>query len=101
MLDWTASWNHNNEAMHEVSLIANFSCRQQALRSEVQHLPARAQSEQFAVCMSQVVGATPGDFGIPVIGVLRSVAVSALEQACCGGGWIVMLLYIAVIAKLA
>lgn len=49
-------------------------------------------SEQFAVRMSQVVIAEPGDLGVPVIGVSKSVAVSASLQAFVGGGVMVKLL---------
>lgn len=41
---------------------------------------------QFAVFMSQVVILMPGAFGVPVMGVAMSTAVSANRQALDGGG---------------
>lgn len=48
-------------------------------------------SVQLAVRMSQVVTATPGAFGVPVIGVVMSVAVSAALQALRGGATMAVL----------
>lgn len=42
-------------------------------------------SEQLAVRMSQVVSLLPGDCGVPVMGVLMLVAVSAARHAFFGG----------------
>ena len=41
---------------------------------------------QLAVVMSQVVILMPGAFGVPVMGVAMSTAVSANRQALDGGG---------------
>lgn len=54
-----------------------------------QHM--QSYSEQFAVCISQVVGAEPGDLGVPVIGVLMLIAVSAVRHAFWGGRGMVVL----------
>lgn len=64
-------------------------------------LAARQLSAQVALFMSQVVVLSPGSFGVPVTGVLMSVAVEIDWQAETVGALGVMLLYIAASEKLA
>ena len=52
--------------------------------------PVQGANEQLAVFMSQVVILLPGNTGVPVIGVARSVAFVAALQAFCGGSGVEM-----------